>query len=159
MNKDNKKKHGGVRSNKDMSDDPMMTHLSLEGIVVSARDLDDNEMDLQISMTGRALMVGEGQMVSSTSNLKKVASELSDGCPKQALIMSEEGDLKIAHITKANVVRKNGKHLLKLTISSDELNASGKTANDAIDLDSKDFKKEETVSIRCTWVPGYGCLG
>jgi hypothetical protein len=66
-------------------------------------------------------------------------------------IISSEDEENVLHVKKIKVVRKNGKKVLKITTSVEELEASGNYAENSVNLDLAEGKV--TLFI---WIPGYG---
>lgn len=159
MNKDSKNKHSGVRLNKQLMDGEELMMFTFHGEVVDVKgeqngDEVDNQVILYIDMKSRALMVEGNNMVSSTDKVKNVAEVFNeyseDECPIKLIMTMQNGDRKVAHLAgDVQVVKKNKKSVLKMIITSDSLYASGRTANNAVDLEPNEFEEGQTIAFYC----------
>jgi hypothetical protein len=114
----------------------------------------------------RIVSIQENQVSSISSNeptiFAREIKELTKQCnDKQILtiISSQEPNSndneKVVHVENIKVVRRNGKRALKMTASVEELEASGKYAENSINLDVPEGK----VTLTCFWDQTYGCVG
>jgi hypothetical protein len=71
-------------------------------------------------------------------------------------IISSEDEKKVVHVEKFKVVRRNGKRVLRMTASVEELEVSGKYAGNSVNLN---LPEGEVTLILQMWDPGYGLIG
>lgn len=96
---------------------------------------------LFMDITSRVICIQNNNNVSSVaSDLKSVIQKLKDdngNTAFHAVISSQESDDKgLAHLSKLKVVKKNGKDILTMTASANKFHASGKCAQNSINLNN-----------------------
>ena len=94
-----------------------------------------------IELENRVISIQNNEVSSVASNARLAVNKITDENKNSqklflAVISSQESDNQyIARVSKLKAVRKNGKNMLRMTASSNELDASGKYAQDCINLD------------------------
>jgi len=115
---------------------PALTYI-LSGSLEKRQSKNKDDTILYLDLDSRVLCIQNNRVSSVTSDPKLVIQKLKDDNENLgffAVISSQESD-HFAHLSKLKVVRKNGKNMVKTTASSNELDASGKYAQDSINLD------------------------
>lgn len=95
-----------------------------------------------IELENRVLSIQNNEVSSVAGTPDKAVNKITDDIKNKgeikllAVISSQESDNQyIARVSKLKAVRKNGKNMLRMAASSNELDTSGKYAQDCINLD------------------------
>jgi hypothetical protein len=98
---------------------------------------------LYMDITSRVICIQNNNVSSVASGPKPVIQKLKDdngNTAFHAVISSQESDDKeevgLAHLSKLKVVKKNGKDMLRMTASANKFDASGKYAQNSINLNN-----------------------
>ena len=110
-----------------------------------------------MDITSRVTCIQKNEVSSVASDPKLVIEKLKDDNENlafHAVISSQESDNKqvcLAHLSKLKVVRKDGKNMLRMTVSANKFDASGKYAKSSINLNN--IHEGETTVILSELTP------
>ena len=135
-------------------------------IVILSGDLKVKEINTSGNMNTATLylsnvsaLIVKNSILTSTKDTKKVAEELTDIISEEneilaLLTLSSESDLlqKVFRVNNVKAIKKNGKSVLKMTITSNGSLAQGDGAKDAVVL--SDLSKKDGKGATITMVSG-----
>jgi len=138
------------------------THI-LNGSLEKLQSKDSNDdYILYVDITSRLISIQNNRVSSVVGTPDKVVKKITGDIENKgeitlfAVISSQEsnGFVFFVHLSNLKVVRKNGKNMVKMTASSNELDASGKHAQDSINLNRiPEGKVNITISDRIKMKP------